>query len=114
MKCSHYFAPALLSLAVIASLTAATPPNQVPSGLMKSDWQSIRAAHEASTHVVTPLPEKPGEWQAFNPGQQWTTKFDGRGFMTSAKGAQWQWGLELRRYGFAGAANEIEGRPKVR
>ena len=84
MKLAHLFA---LLLALTTSLPAATPPEKtqqptspcdVPEGLAKSDWQSIRAAYEAGRHAFQPIE---GGWQARNPGQQWTTKFDGRGFV---------------------------------
>ena len=74
---------------------AASPPRDpeaVPEGLAKSDWQSIRAAYAAGRHAFQPVA---GGWQARNPGQQWTTKFDGRGFIAEPKDGGWQWGLEL-------------------
>ena len=74
-----------------------TSPNQVPEGLAKSDWQSIRAAYEAGRHAFQPVE---GGWQARNPGQQWTTKFDGRGFLSGPRDGGWEWGLELQSYGF--------------
>jgi|GEM_PF-2752323 len=84
-----------------------TSPDQVPEGMAKSDWQSIRAAYEAGRHAFQPVE---GGWQARNPGQQWTTKFDGRGFIAQPKGgADWQWGLELKSYGFAGNERAIGG-----
>jgi hypothetical protein len=83
-----------------------TAPDQVPEGLAKSDWQSIRAAYEAGRHAFMPIE---GGWQARNPGQQWTTKFDGRGFIAQPRGAEWQWGLELKSYGFAGQERAIGG-----
>lgn len=72
-----------------------TSPDQVPEGLQKSDWASIRAAHTAWQHGFMPVEGQTGIWQARNPGQQWTTKFDGRGFLTTPKGGGWTWGLEL-------------------
>ena len=33
-----------------------TPPDQVPAGLAKSDWQGIRAAYEAGRHEFQPSP----------------------------------------------------------
>jgi hypothetical protein len=88
-----------------------TAPGQVPEGLAKSDWSSIRAAYEAGRHAFQPIG---GGWQARNPGQQWTTKFDGRGFLAQPKGAEWQWGLELRSYGFPGAERAVDGVPAVK
>ena len=59
-----------------------TSPDQVPEGLAKSDWSSIRAAYDAGRHAFQPID---GGWQARNPGQQWTTRFDRRG-------GSWTWG----------------------
>ena len=42
-----------------------TSPDQVPDGLAKSDWHSIRAAYEAGRHAFQPVE---GGWQARNPG----------------------------------------------
>jgi hypothetical protein len=55
-----------------------TSADQVPEGLAKSDWQSIRAAYDAGRHAFQPVE---GGWQARNPGQQWNTTFDSRGFV---------------------------------
>jgi hypothetical protein len=70
--------------------TKATPPgkpqDQVPEGLAKSDWSSIRAAYEAGRHAFMPVE---GGWQARNPGQQLTTRFDGRGFLAQPRNGGW-------------------------
>ena len=87
-----------------------TAPNQVPEGLAQSDWSSIRAAYEAGRHAFQPTATG---WQARNPGQQWTTKFDGRGFVAEPRDGAWQWGLELKSYGFAGRERAIGGTPAV-
>ena len=87
-----------------------TSPDQVPEGLAKSEWSSIRAAYEAGRHAFQPTVNG---WQARNPGQQWTTKFDGRGFVAEPRDGGWQWGLELKSYGFAGRERAIGGTPKV-
>ena len=71
-------------------------PDQVPEGLAKSDWQSIRAAHEAGRHAFQPVGDG---WQARNPGQQWLTQFDGQGFTVTPDAGGWTWGLELAGYG---------------
>ena len=83
----------------------------MPEGLAKSDWHSIRAAYEAGRHAFQPVE---GGWQARNPGQQWTTTFDRRGFVAEPKGGGWQWGLELKGYGFPGAERDIKGVPAVK
>jgi hypothetical protein len=88
-----------------------TSPNQVPEGLAKSDWSSIRAAYDAGRHAFQPIE---GGWQARNPGQQWTTKFDGRGFIAQPRDGGWQWGLELKSYGFGEKQTAISGTPAVK
>jgi hypothetical protein len=88
-----------------------TSPDQVPDGLAKSDWQNIREAYEAGRHSFQPVE---GGWQARNPGQQWTTKFDRRGFLATPKDSGWTWGLELKSYGFGENQRQIQGTPAVR
>ena len=58
-----------------------TSPGQVPQGLTASDWGSIRAAYQASRHAVQPSANQPNQWLAWNPEQQWYTRFDARGFL---------------------------------
>ncbi len=115
----------MLSLGIRHSAPAAPPqqltsPDQVPEGLAKSDWSSIRAAYEAGRHAFQPVE---GGWQARNPGQRMVTRFHGRGFVTTPSpisnpqsqisNPTWQWGLELQSYGFAGRERAIGGVPTV-
>ncbi len=88
-----------------------TSPDQVLEGLEKSDWQSIRAAHDAWQHEFR---EIDGTWQAQNPGQRWTTTFDGRGFLATPKEAAWTWGLELKSYGFDNSQQTVTGTPEIK
>jgi hypothetical protein len=114
-------AAAGLFLGVLPALLQATPdagkPQQLrsldetPKGLAKSDWQSIRAAFEAGQHAFQPIE---GGWQARNPGQQWTTKFDLNGFLTTPEGGGWTWGLELQSYGFGETQTPVSGAPAVK
>ena len=106
-------------LAQVSQLSAAQPGktqplsghDSVPEGLAPSDWTSIRAAYEAQRHAAFAVE---GGYQARNPGQQWQTKFDARGFSTQPDAGGWQWGLELRSYGFAGQkAEQIEGQAQA-
>ncbi len=97
-----------------AASEAVPVPHGTPQGLAKSDWASIRAAHSAWEHRFSPVEGESGEWQARNPGQQWTTRFDGRGFTTSPQGAQWRWGLELRSYGYGRSHTTVGGVPGVK
>jgi len=90
-------------------LEGQVPDGKVPEGLSGGDWSSIQAAYQAGRHAITASPGQPGTWTAYNPGQQWTTRFDGRGFDTQPQGADWQWGLQLQRWGLAGAEQAIDG-----
>jgi alpha-tubulin suppressor-like RCC1 family protein len=103
-----------LALPPLATGQPPAPPaaDAVPEGLEKSDWSSIRAAHTAWEHSFMPL--EGGTWQARNAGQQWTTQFDGRGFLAKPKAAEWQWGLELRSYGFGNEQQVVKGQPEVK
>ncbi|MDH4451909.1 MAG: FG-GAP repeat protein, partial [Verrucomicrobiota bacterium] len=109
----------VLLLALPQESTAALPgkseqltsPDQVPQGLAKSDWSSIRAAYEAGRHAFQPTASG---WQARNPGQQWTTQFDQRGFLAQPKAGGWTWGLELQSYGFGEKQTAVGGTPAVK
>jgi hypothetical protein len=67
------FSHSLLAAALPARSQQLTSPDQVPEGLAKPDWSSIRAAYEAGRHAFQPTPTG---WQARNPSQQWTTLGD--------------------------------------
>ncbi len=79
---------------------------QLPRGLAASDWAGIREAYEAGRHVAVACD---GGYQARNPGQQWRTRFDGKGFLVTPDdgvrhggSSTWSWGLELVSFGRAG------------
>ena len=84
------------------------PPESVPDGLTASDWHSIRAAYEAGRHAFQSIGDG---WQARNPGQQWLTRFDRRGFEVQPQGGAWSWGLDLQSYGFGGRQHNLGERP---
>ncbi len=67
-----------------------------PKGIAPSDWSSIRAAYEAGRHAISR--QEDGTLAARNPGQQWRTEFDGKGFTVTPDHRQWTWGLELTAY----------------
>ena len=90
----------IMGLASVALLGSETP-----KGLSSSDWSAIRAEYERHRHAAVP---EPGGFKARNAGQQWTIHFDGRGFTVKPDGAQWTWGLELERYGFAGSERTVK------
>jgi alpha-tubulin suppressor-like RCC1 family protein len=72
-----------------------TSPDQVPEGLAKSDWSSIRAAYEAGRHQF--FKQDDGSHVASNPGLGWKMEFDERGFTAKPNDGGWEWGLELQR-----------------
>jgi len=78
-----------------------------PAGLAAADWSGIVAAHEAERHAVVAVQ---GGHRARNPGQQWVTSFDGRGFRTEPDAGGWSWGLQLLSYGFPGAERMLADR----
>ncbi len=107
----------LLAAMSLLPAPALAADDRLPDGLSAADWSSIRAAYEANRHAVFPVD---GGYQARNPGQQWLTHFDGRGFETtpdlpltgqgSVKGSgDWTWGLELVSYGRDGAERLLNG-----
>jgi hypothetical protein len=102
-------------LAAGHSLSAAVPParprpltspDHVSAGLAKSDWASIRAAHEAGRHAFQPTPTGS---QARDPGQHWMTTFDRRCFFATPKAGGWTRGLELQGCGFREQQRTLAG-----
>jgi hypothetical protein len=87
----------LAGLTGITLASEAPAPGNPPQGLSSSDWSSIRAAYEAGRHAVHR--QENGTLTARNPGQQWRTEFDGKGFTVTPDHGQWTWGLELTAYG---------------
>jgi len=85
---------------------ASASQDSLPDGLAASDWSSIRAAYEANRHAAFDVQDG---YQARNPGQAWRTRFDGRGFLTTADSGDWSWGLELVSYGVGDAQRSVNG-----
>lgn len=90
------FIGAALAVFVPIFVQAGPQDSAPPAGLSATDWEAIRAVHQSALHEFTP--EGDG-WVARNPGQRWTTRFDGRGFLTEPDHGEWTWGLELLGYG---------------
>lgn len=90
------------------------PQDALPMGIGASDWASIRAAYERHRHQVVRVAAHRHLWRARNPGQQWQTRFDERGFLVEPDGGGWTWGLELKRYGVVGAEREVGPEAQVR
>lgn len=80
-----------------------------PKDISPSDWSSIRAAYEANRHAAVRDEALPGHYHARNPGQQWLTSFDGRGFTTTPDDGSWSWGLDLVSYGRPGEQQTVNG-----
>ena len=71
-------------------LQAGSPPSSLPA----ADWAQIRAQYESHRHAM--YSEK-GGWRAHNRGQQWTPRFDGRGFQVKPDEGTWTWGMTVER-----------------
>ena len=82
----------------------------VPQGLNGVEWGSIRKQIAERQRVAIPLK---GGYQAWNPGQQWRTTFDTKGFLVKPDNGDWSWGLELKRFGLAGRTKEVATTPRV-
>ncbi|MGB8342190.1 MAG: FG-GAP repeat protein [Chthoniobacterales bacterium] len=82
----------------------------VPKGLARADWTSIRAAYQAHRHQAV---RAESGYRAHNPEQQWRMEFDGRGFTTRPEAGAWQWGLELKSFGFPDQKRAISHGAKV-
>ena len=95
--------------ATSASATPTPAPEHAPpAGLSASDWASVRDAREAARHQVFAAA---GVHRARNPGQRWTSEFDGRGVTTTPDAGGWSWGLELVSYGWDEPRRALE-RPR--
>lgn len=98
------------STAATPSLQDSTYRTPVPTALASSDWKAIRDTYDSNRHGVVAVG---GGHRARNPGQQWQTSFDGRGFLTTPNRGGWTWGLELRSFGFEGNEQQVLGKPAV-
>ena len=81
---------------LVASSSFAFPQSELPEGLTTAEWENLCANIEADRHKVL---ESEQGFAARNPGQGWTTTFDGWGFETRPGDGQWSWGLELQSWG---------------
>lgn len=97
--------------AALPFLLTASPSvaqNCVPDGLSAADWTGIQSAYQAHRYAAFAVE---GDYMARNPGQQWRTRFDGRGFETIPDAGGWSWGLDLIRHG-CGNTQCIVGHPR--
>ena len=97
------------SIVLLAAVSAVAygggPPKATPKGLSGSAWSSIRAEYQRHRQAVFP---EEGGYRARNYGQQWVTRFDGRGFDVTPDAGSWRWGLQLRSYGFPGQEHSVQ------
>ena len=87
---------AAVATLLVASSSFAFSQTELPEGLTAAEWESLCASVEADRHKVF---ESEQGFAAQNPGQDWTTTFDGWGFETRPGDGQWSWGLELQSWG---------------
>jgi hypothetical protein len=97
------------AIVAVATLAPASVANDrvvaAPSGVSASMWTDLRAAYEASRHALVAVD---GRVEARNPGQRWTTAFDGRGSTTTPNAGGWSWGLELANYGWGDTRSALD------
>jgi hypothetical protein len=92
----------LATCGVVRAQSANENLGDVPDGVSTADWSITRDAYEPGRHAIV-ADEYDSARSARNPGQRWTTRFDGRGATIVPDDGGWTWGLELASYGFAGS-----------
>ncbi len=83
-----------------------------PEGLSVEDWQQIQSLVEQAAYRVKPLPGASGAFalEARNPQQGLRTRFGADGirvFSLEGDALPWEWGLQLRGYGYADAIQAV-------
>ena len=76
-----------------------------PERSSPADRIGLQETFEAIRHAVRSVA---GSFEASNPGQRWSTRFESRGFLTTPDSGHWSWGLELESYGFADHVQCVE------
>lgn len=113
----------LAAIAVCAAAHASGPATEMPAesaasesslepkddsttcpGISRSDLASMRAIIDAQQHAAWACDDG---FAARNPGQRWSTRFDGRSFLVKPNSGSWAWGLELLSYGRIGAERSV-------
>ena len=95
---------ALASSVLLPCLSLMADDASIRKVLPASDWSNIRALYESHRHAAVAVE---GGYLARNPGQNWRTRFDGRGFETTPDAGDWSWGLELIDYGREGVERTV-------
>ncbi|MDF1839222.1 MAG: FG-GAP repeat protein, partial [Planctomycetota bacterium] len=108
VHCLSIWIHVLLTSPLVAQGTGASDTS--PAGLSTGDWSSIREIYDAGRYqVVADDVAGAGGYLARNPGQDWSTYFDGRGFTTQPGDGAWSWGLQLQSFGFDGHGSRVSG-----
>lgn len=103
---------AWMAAAVAGSSEAAGERPAMPTdGRVPSDRSALPVGHEAARRAV--VEDESGGLRAWNPGQRWITRFDGRGCTTSPQEGTWAGGLELLAWGREGQACVADDHPSV-
>ncbi|MCP5022140.1 MAG: hypothetical protein GY930_10220 [bacterium] len=102
----HFSLAIVVAIQSVQSSGFGLPAN----GVEGQDWVRIQDAHESSMHRVS---DNQFGFEARNPGQGWSTHFDGQGFRVVPDEGAWTWGLQLRSLGFDRAMPTISGCAKV-
>jgi trimeric autotransporter adhesin len=110
MKKTAFILGLLSAVAFSIPTARADQPNSATTPT-PSDWSGIRSAHETWKHRFEKAED--GSFLARNPGQQWSTRFDGRGFLVEPAGQDWRWGLQLNSYGVGEIRSTIKGEARV-
>ena len=96
--------PVLLILLILtlvaepAGVHGNADPNAPPAGLTADAWQAIRAAVERDRYAAQTNPD--GALEAVNPAQAYRTRFTADGITVQPRGAGFELGLRLERWGY--------------
>ncbi len=94
--------------------------DQLPVGASASDMESVRQVIEAQRRVISPDKFQAGKFLAANPDRKWNLNFDGSGVLTTPAAVKsdnknkWQWGLQLKSYGFAGQEHTVANHASIK
>ena len=80
-------------------------PDAPPAGLTADAWQAIRAAVERDRYAVQANPD--GALEAVNPAQAYRTRFTAEGITVQPRGAGFELGLRLERWGYGEALEAV-------
>ncbi|MEM8711163.1 MAG: FG-GAP repeat protein, partial [Planctomycetota bacterium] len=82
---------------------SAGPP--LPEGISTSDWSRVHHSILTHQHAVATSPRG---HSARNPRLGWTAQFDGTSALIQPEDGEWEFGLELRSFGFEGEMQPVD------